>query len=165
MIFPKFHNMDLIEQVRKKYDPLYTKVKPHITLVFPFNSEISTEDLQEHIRSKVGAMSAFSLKLSGVSDGGQGYLFLNVIQGKTELIEIHKKLYEGLLKPYYPPFLQQYNPHITIGIMEHREQAAEAITQLKDMKEVFEDTVKEISVEIIGKEENSIIEMTIELGN
>lgn len=54
---------------------------------------------------------------------------------------------------------------MTIGRMEHREQASDAIRQLKDMDEVFEDTVTEISVEIIDEEENSIIEMTIELGN
>lgn len=35
MIFPEFTNIELINQLRVKYDPLFNKVRPHITLVFP----------------------------------------------------------------------------------------------------------------------------------
>jgi hypothetical protein len=40
MIFPEFHNMDVIHFYRKQYDPLSALVKPHITLVFPFQSSL-----------------------------------------------------------------------------------------------------------------------------
>ena len=40
MIFPKFSNQEIIDEIRKKYDPLYNLVKPHITLVFPFKSDM-----------------------------------------------------------------------------------------------------------------------------
>lgn len=35
MIFPQFDNEEIIQGIRKKYDPLYHLIKPHITLVFP----------------------------------------------------------------------------------------------------------------------------------
>lgn len=41
MIFPEFENIDVINDIRKKYDPLANLVLPHITLVFPFDSEFN----------------------------------------------------------------------------------------------------------------------------
>ena len=41
MIFPEFENMDIIDRIRDKYDPLARLVRPHITLVFPFENEMS----------------------------------------------------------------------------------------------------------------------------
>lgn len=40
MIFPKFENIKIIDEIRDKYDPLANHVRPHITLVFPFESNI-----------------------------------------------------------------------------------------------------------------------------
>jgi hypothetical protein len=33
MIFPKFENIEQIELIRRKYDPLVNHVEPHITLI------------------------------------------------------------------------------------------------------------------------------------
>ena len=41
MIFPEFENIDIINDIRKKYDPLADLVFPHITLAFPFDSELT----------------------------------------------------------------------------------------------------------------------------
>ncbi len=43
MIFPKFDNLDIINSIRDKYDPLAKLVPPHLTLVFPFKSELTKE--------------------------------------------------------------------------------------------------------------------------
>ena len=32
MIFPEFENMDIIDRIRDKYDPLARLVRPHITI-------------------------------------------------------------------------------------------------------------------------------------
>ena len=45
LIFPKFDNIELIKNIRKKYDPLYSLIMPHITLVFPFSDNISNQEL------------------------------------------------------------------------------------------------------------------------
>lgn len=50
MIFPEFHNMEVINFYRNKYDPLSDLVKPHITLVFPFQSGISNDELNCRIK-------------------------------------------------------------------------------------------------------------------
>ncbi len=42
MIFPQFENIEVIDKIRNKYDPLANHLRPHITLVFPFDSNIKT---------------------------------------------------------------------------------------------------------------------------
>ena len=41
MIFPEFENMHVIDSVRDRFDPLAKLVRPHITIVFPFESDMS----------------------------------------------------------------------------------------------------------------------------
>lgn len=52
MIFPKFNNIEIINNIRSKYDPLSLLVLPHITLVFPFELEISNKELEEIINKR-----------------------------------------------------------------------------------------------------------------
>ena len=59
LIFPKFDNIDIINEVRNKYDRLSNLVAPHITLAFPFKDEISNEDLI----SKLSALLKKALSL------------------------------------------------------------------------------------------------------
>ncbi|WIV21145.1 2'-5' RNA ligase family protein [Paenibacillus polygoni] len=165
MIFPKFQNNNLIEEIRKQHDPLYQLVDPHVTLVFPFHSDFSKDQLREHIVSALKDINTFYLKIYGVSGGSGGYLFLNVIEGKDELSEIHNRLYTGMLEQYKPDFLYNtdYIPHMTIGRIADKEELERLIEHYKTMNETFEELIKEISVEIIGDDEESIIEMTIEI--
>ena len=41
LIIPKFNNINKIQKIREKYDELYDIINPHITLAFPFKSNIS----------------------------------------------------------------------------------------------------------------------------
>ena len=45
LIFPKFENINKIQELRNKYDPLSDLIAPHITIVFPFSDNISNEEL------------------------------------------------------------------------------------------------------------------------
>ena len=49
LIFPKFKNIEKIQLIREKYDELAQILPPHITLAFPFESDISNEKLKEEI--------------------------------------------------------------------------------------------------------------------
>ena len=50
LIFPKFDNVEIIQEIRKKYDELYSIIPPHITLAFPFNDDISNDELKENFK-------------------------------------------------------------------------------------------------------------------
>ena len=92
MIFPKFDNMEIINHIRKEYDPLADLVRPHITLVFPFESSMTNDNLAQILENRLDCVKPFSLKMCGVSkqeDIYGNYLFLNVSQGGEEIKEIH----------------------------------------------------------------------------
>jgi len=162
MIFPKFNNMKIIDAIREKYDPLAKHVAPHITLVFPFISDITSEDLKKHIINCLSGVNAFPIMLkSVVSTTYTGnYLFLNIVKGKEEIIKLHKRLYCGILEEFMPEWLRDgnYFPHMTIGNIADAELFKSAVEATKDFCETFETTVDGISVEFIDENEDSIIE-------
>jgi 2'-5' RNA ligase len=76
---------------------------------------------------------------------------------------MHRRLYKGLLKEYYPHFLSNkpFAPHMTIGRISDEGELKRVVEKYSTSQETFEDVVRKISVEIIDEDENSIIEMTI----
>lgn len=164
MIFPKFDNIQSINEIRKKYDPLAEKVLPHITLVFPFESEISNDELTEWLAASLKDVKPFKLQMSGFTkqdDSFGYYLFLNVTEGKEDIDNIHNALYQGILEKYkmdYP-----YIPHMTVGRIQTKEEEENALRDLGSYKGTYETTVDTISVEMIGENEESIIEIEHEL--
>ena len=104
-----------INEFRKKYDPHYDLVKPHITLIFPLEqSKISQNSLSEHIKSITTTWKPFTMELRGLHKSFDHWLFLLVGKGKQKLIQLHDELYTGILAPFLKKDLE-YIPHITIG--------------------------------------------------
>lgn len=94
--FPKV-NLDQINLFRKKYDPLWEIIPPHITLVAPV--DISEKQLFQHLEKVAQKLSAFSIILNGLTKADDDYLFLN-------------QLYTGILASYHP---SSFVPHLTLG--------------------------------------------------
>jgi hypothetical protein len=94
-------------------------------------------------------------------------LFLDVQKGNKEIIELHKRLYTGILEKYFPAWMKNgaFLPHMTVGNFDNEEKFQLAIENMKNVFEIFTTTVLKISVEIIDENEDSIIEMEIELKN
>lgn len=165
MIFPKFENDKIIKDIRKKYDPLERHVPPHITLVFPFESNIKTEELKEHILNSLSGIEPFEITLKGIVPNKtfSNYLFLSIIKGNDEIIEIHKRLYRGILKGFFPDWLQEndYLPHMTVGNIDIDEDFQRAVNETKYINDAFVTVVDRISVEIIDANEDSIIELSV----
>ncbi|WP_256762469.1 2'-5' RNA ligase family protein [Cohnella sp. WQ 127256] len=165
MIFTHFTNQEMIEKIRKIYDPLYGYVDPHITLVFPFKSSIATCELEGHIRKSLRHIKQFELTLQGITKEKGNYLFLNITKGTESLVELHKQLYTEILSDYYPDFLKKtnYKPHLTLGRTKDSNELDEAYKNCKSLVESFSERITEVTVEIIDENEKSEIEMTIEL--
>lgn len=167
MVFPKFENGNIIDDIREKYDPLANHVRPHITLVFPFDSDIATDDLREHISSVVSGIAPFELVLNGITavNSFGKYLFLNIAKGENEIIELHKRLYTGILENHFPEWLKgnAFLPHMTIGNFDNDSDFEKAVNETKNIVDSFKTIVNEVSVEIIDENEDSIIELIISL--
>jgi len=84
MIFPEFINMKYIDQLRERYDPLANKVRPHITLVFPFEASFSENEISEILRNRLHTIEPFEVIIKGLSIQDR-WLILDVITG-TETV-------------------------------------------------------------------------------
>ena len=165
MIFPDFDNLPDIQFIREQYDPLYRCVAPHVTLVFPFTSDLTGTAVANHLQNAVQEIAPFKLVMQGIKPNticGK-YLFLEVIEGTKELNQLHNRLYSGLLSAYEPEFLKQYafHPHMTVGKFGNDIEFQSAIKATESFTTRFETTVKKISVEIIGECDNSTIETEV----
>src|SRR5690349_21600829 len=108
MIFPEFSNMSVIDEIREKYDPLANHVRPHITLVFPFESNINSNELKCHLEKVLSDIKPFQITMKGITpvQSFGNYLFLEIIDGEDKIIDLHKRLYTDLLESFYPDWLK-----------------------------------------------------------
>lgn len=156
---------DPIDEIRRKYDPLAQLVAPHITLVYPFDSEVSDEKLQKHLAEKLKGIPPFRLSLHGIEmhkDHFGNYLFLNIQDGTEEIRKIHDLLYADVLESFDCGY--EYVPHMTVGKLKTERELQHAYEQIRKLEETFVSMVDTISVEVIGEHEESIIVMEQKLG-
>jgi 2'-5' RNA ligase len=170
MIFPEFKNIDIINEIREKYDPLAKHVRPHITLVFTFESSLSSIEIEEHLKKVLDGTKCFTLNLQEIIkiDNPFGkYLFLSIKQGNEQIKEISKKIYTGILQSYKADWLNDdtFLPHMTIGSFTSKEDLDIAFKDTEAIKNNFTTIVDKISVEIIDENEDSIIETEVNLSN
>ena len=158
LIFPKFDNIEELQEIRKKYDELYSIIPPHITLAFPFKDDISNDELKEKLQNLLTKTKPFKITCSGISlkedkKINKFYIFLNIIEGAEILKTLHEKIYTDVLNKNK---IVDYTPHITLG---------STINEKENIKlnSVFSTTVNSIVVESIGENEESIIEFEIKL--
>ena len=99
LIIPKFNNIHKIQMIREKYDELFDKIEPHITLAFPFRSNISNEELKRQLLNITKDISPFKIKCKGVTLRKDNrintyYIFLNIQEGK-EVINMTNVIYHS----------------------------------------------------------------------
>ena len=163
VLFSKFDNIDAIQAVRERFDPLAGYIAPHITLVFPFESTLTTEEMREHMARALKGVKRFPVQLRGITgDFREGYLFLNVKRGNDPIIDLHDRLYQGVLEPFLFSKVT-YCPHITIGRLEQQTEFDQALEELAGFSEQFEADIDRVSVENIDSGERSTIELVFDL--
>jgi 2'-5' RNA ligase len=166
-IQPKFRDIELIENVRKKYDPLFHLIPPHITIIFPFKSNITTEELKTHVASKIANQRKFeiSLKKAISFNAEDSNVYFKIDQGKENILTLHDLLYSDLLEQY-KDYSKYYTPHLTIGnLSNHMEGKIEIISRLNECFENIEFVthVTDITCEIIDDDQKSIVDFIIGL--
>lgn len=158
LVFPHFENIQIIEQIRSLYDPLYSKIRPHMTLVFPFDSPMTDEELTCLLETHLSHIPPFELTLQGItphSDTFWHYLFLNVQKGASSLTKIHQLLYKEELEHFHLDI--PYIPHMTLGKFHSLSRLKDAYETIRKISTSFTTTIDTVSVEVIGPEEESII--------
>ncbi len=111
---------EILAPHREKFDPLYNLVAAHVTIVFPFDSRWSLEDLSTMIEEELHNETEFSVTLSSIADF---YPKSPVIYWKVLRSErLHGLYYRINGRLGLPIPFKEYVPHVTIAreISEHR---------------------------------------------
>ncbi|RWS44881.1 2'-5' RNA ligase family protein [Bacillus mycoides] len=160
LLFLNNMSTDEIESIREIHDPLFGLIPPHITSVFPFESNISNDELKSHISNISKGIGTIEIKFaSGVTSIGD-YLFLEMEQGKEQIEELHDKLHTGPLLPLLRKDIP-YIPHVTVGRKESSQLATELAKDIPSFHEKLNGIIDRISVERIGENGESIIEFEV----
>src|ERR1700687_6409534 len=93
VIFPQLPEPDRVASLRRRFDPLVDVIAAHITLVFPFESDLTLADLRDHVADAVRGVEPFPIRLEGITGVQDTYLFLNVTRGEAGVVEAYKRLY------------------------------------------------------------------------
>ncbi len=146
-----FPNIDKIKEIQKKYYDIADKIDPHIAVAFPFDSEISDEELYEKLCKVVEKYKPFKITCHGVSTpvGESNYRFLDVVENK----DIIKNMSDDIYKNIIPEHLEHrdkhnYVPHISLANMPLDEEI--------ELDDTFEMIVDSLYVERIGSNDESI---------
>ena len=103
-----------IESFRKKHDPTYKLIRPHVTVVFRVDQSVSVQTLSDLVRTVLEHWRSFDIELSGFTKTWDHLLFLTLTKGNEKVIRLHDELYEGILAPYLRRDIQ-FIPHIGLG--------------------------------------------------
>lgn len=156
LIFPQFKKINQIQAIRQEIDPLYPHIRPHISLVFPFDSSISDHELIQVLTRALTGVSAFQISFSTVSgDPQNGYVWLAASKGREAVKRIHDRLYS---QPELAPFERKelsYVPHVTLGQLATTNQAQTEIQKLRQKQLAFSTTIDKVSIEHILANDDS----------
>jgi 2'-5' RNA ligase len=159
-------NLDWIEGIRARHDPNHSIIKPHFTLVFP-GHELASGEFVSHVRESVKYRSEFSFTLDRAeildsSHDGAKYVALIPGEGFDDFLELHDRLYSGAIEQFLRKDLP-FQPHMTIGRLTDRKDAARLIDELSQSDIDIHGKVTDLSILKLDSRELELIEI-ISLG-
>lgn len=111
---------DVVLPFREKYDPLYNLVAAHMSIVFPFNTQLPMDDLSYQIKSEVEKFDSFAVELDSIGDFyPKSPVIYWDVKKNNSINELYYKLHSslGIAIPH-----KIFKPHVTIAreISNHR---------------------------------------------
>ncbi|WP_054743141.1 2'-5' RNA ligase family protein [Cellulosilyticum ruminicola] len=164
VLIPQFRGLEMVENIREKYDPLAHAINAHITLVAPFNSTFSTRELENWIKKLLSRIEPFELELKGISmasNAFENYLFLNIIRGREEIFELNNILYDGLLREFKSSL--PYIPHMTLGKLPNKETLDGAYEDVKRLQNNFVARIETVYVIEHNEDDTTFVEIAYNL--
>ena len=151
LILVDFPNIVKIKEIQKKYYDIADKIEPHIAVTFPFDSDISDEELYVKLCKVAEKYKPFRITCHGVYTpaGESDYRFLDVTENKDIITCLSDDIYKSII-PELLEYRDKYNyvPHISLANMPSDEEI--------ELDETFEMTVDSLYVERIGSNDESI---------
>lgn len=150
-----------VQIFREQYDPPATKIEPHITVVFPFDSSLDDGTLISHVRTVMARYKPFDAQLGEVKSVTGGWIYFLLAQGGVLVRRISKALHRGPLSGQM--LRTNYEPHVTIAQVDEADQdRVLAVARTLSINQDFQ--LAEALVERIAEDDSSIELARVPLG-
>lgn len=110
----------IVAPLRERFDPDYGVISSHVTIVFPFESTKSLDDVSLIVREEIDRIRSLEIELSSIGDFYPSFpVICWRVKDNVTLTTVHRRLYARLDLPL--PH-KQYSPHVTVAreISHHR---------------------------------------------
>jgi 2'-5' RNA ligase/predicted nucleotidyltransferase len=162
-VFLSLPDTHWVEDLRGRFDPLAGKLPAHTTLVHPFASRMSCDDLQHHISEAATGFTSFKVELQGITGHQDEYLFLNLLTGNDEVVALREKLYQGELSEHRDRS-RTFIPHVTVGRLSERHQFLQALRSTSAFTQLATVLVEEIVAYRIDADGRRVVVARARLG-
>ena len=146
-----------INRLRSKYDPQFHLIAPHITIMFPTPDSISERSLVSHIEGVLHRWKSFPIRLKGLQQSWDEYLFLLLNKGEEDVIRLHDEIYTGLpseCRDEVRPFI----PHVTLGAFSAKsEEYALALKEAERLNLDYECMLDRLDLIKVNDERSQIV--------
>jgi 2'-5' RNA ligase len=154
--------MASVEPIRQRFDPLAGFLPSHITLVFPFESDLTTQELREHIELSMKGVAPFALTFDGITGSEREYLFLTVHRGCDSIVQMHERLYSGPLQVHLS-LTHTYVPHVTVGRLGSDADFDAALASVAQIDTRIETVAHSLTAYRLEEEGRRLIEFEVRL--
>lgn len=161
VVFPQATQFDVVERMRRRYDPQARLIAAHVTIVFPFDDPMSDAELRAHVLEATTGLSSFTIRFSGVTPADD-YIFLHPATGVDRLLALHKRLYTGPLRRHRSR-THTFQPHVTLGRVADDRSRVEATDIMRNSIVDFDAEVSAVCVFRLTGSDQGAIDATIPL--
>jgi 2'-5' RNA ligase len=106
---------ELIDEIRRKYDPTVDWSEPHVAVVFPVPDVVGEAEFVGHIEDVLRDWKPFEIRLGGFHKSRDHWLFLTVAKGERQVKDLYQSLYTGILEEYRRDDIE-FVPHLGLGL-------------------------------------------------
>lgn len=112
VIFPKVE--PLVDELRRRYDPTVDVIATHLPVVFPVPASVGRDKLAAHIAAVAAEVQPFDLRLTGLRQSRDHWLFLTPTQGEDDVRRLYGALHTGVLAAFRV-LDDGWTPHVGLG--------------------------------------------------
>jgi len=125
--------------------------------MFPAPDSIGEGGLMSHIESVLHGWESFPIRLKGLQQSRDEYLFLLLNKGEADVIRLHDEIYTGLLSEYRDE-AQPFIPHVTLGAFSGKtEEYSQALKKAEQLKFDYECMMNRLHLIKIDDERSHIV--------
>jgi 2'-5' RNA ligase len=150
--FPRFRDIERIEDFRRRHDPMAPYIPAHLSLVFPFPTAHSRLQVQTHVQRVMSRWPPIPVGFRAVRLYANEFVFLMASRGAAAVATLHDKLYTRSLQPHLRRDLP-YEPHITIARNADFAALERAFSEARDtFGAEFDDVIREVTLLAVDRD-------------